>query len=157
MVLDTPAEAYPARGCPTYRDTCPELPGDGPIHNHMDFSSDAAGINSLSVKSNVSRDCSSPTDSCCECCWQQKFAGTLACIVQVRYPNYQQRSRLHAAWAGVDNATCFGRQIKGRHVLPLSQTHLPRAGLPRDHPLQQLPVSRFSLLPVEPSGPLVRQ
>ncbi|WAS96217.1 zinc metalloprotease [Nannocystis punicea] len=40
-VADTPCEAGPAFGCPVGRDSCPELPGEDPIFNYMDYTTDA--------------------------------------------------------------------------------------------------------------------
>jgi hypothetical protein len=40
QVDDTPAQASPTSGCPEGADTCP-TPGLDPIHNYMDYSSDA--------------------------------------------------------------------------------------------------------------------
>jgi hypothetical protein len=40
-VTDTPAERYPARGCPVGIDTCVRDAGIDPIFNYMDYSDDA--------------------------------------------------------------------------------------------------------------------
>jgi hypothetical protein len=41
LVCDTPAQGSPTSGCPASRNSCTSLPGDDPIHNYMDYSSDA--------------------------------------------------------------------------------------------------------------------
>jgi len=38
LVADTPAQARQTSGCPARMDTCPNQPGDDPIHNYMDYS-----------------------------------------------------------------------------------------------------------------------
>ena len=40
-VADTPAEKYPARGCPIGSDTCTRFEGIDPVENYMDYSDDA--------------------------------------------------------------------------------------------------------------------
>ncbi|RAL05020.1 zinc metalloprotease [Aspergillus ibericus CBS 121593] len=37
---DTPEQSEPTSGCPTEKDSCPDLPGLDAIHNFMDYSSD---------------------------------------------------------------------------------------------------------------------
>lgn len=39
-VIDTPAERYPASGCPIGSDTCIKDPGIDPVQNYMDYSDD---------------------------------------------------------------------------------------------------------------------
>ncbi|KAJ1334010.1 Pregnancy-associated plasma protein-A [Microdochium nivale] len=40
-VADTPAQSSPSSGCPTGRDSCPNVAGLDPINNYMDYSDDA--------------------------------------------------------------------------------------------------------------------
>ncbi|KAH6691403.1 metalloprotease 1 precursor [Plectosphaerella plurivora] len=40
-VADTPASLEETEGCPVGRDSCPDMPGEDPIHNFMDYSDDA--------------------------------------------------------------------------------------------------------------------
>jgi hypothetical protein len=41
QIPDTPAERLPAFGCPIGRNSCPQLPGNDPIFNFMDYTDDA--------------------------------------------------------------------------------------------------------------------
>lgn len=38
---DTPQQSTATSGCPTGKDSCPSSPGEDPIHNYMDYSTDA--------------------------------------------------------------------------------------------------------------------
>ncbi|KAM5349933.1 hypothetical protein ACJ41O_006438 [Fusarium nematophilum] len=40
QVNDTPAQSGGSGGCPVGRNSCPDLPGEDPIHNFMDYSDD---------------------------------------------------------------------------------------------------------------------
>lgn len=40
FISDTPQQSIPTEGCPTSKDSCPDLPGLDPISNFMDYSSD---------------------------------------------------------------------------------------------------------------------
>lgn len=41
LIADTPASASMTSGCPVGRDSCPNQAGVDPIHNYMDYSTDA--------------------------------------------------------------------------------------------------------------------
>lgn len=41
LIADTPASASMTEGCPVGRNSCPDQDGEDPIHNYMDYSSDA--------------------------------------------------------------------------------------------------------------------
>jgi hypothetical protein len=40
-VGDTPVESEPSFGCPTAKDSCPDVSGDDPVNNYMDYADDA--------------------------------------------------------------------------------------------------------------------
>lgn len=40
LIDDTPKQAEPTTGCPEGKDSCPDDPGNDPIHNYMDYSYD---------------------------------------------------------------------------------------------------------------------
>ncbi|KAJ3550206.1 hypothetical protein NM208_g108 [Fusarium decemcellulare] len=44
QVSDTPAQSGGSSGCPIGRDSCPDSPGEDPIHNYMDYSDDSCNV-----------------------------------------------------------------------------------------------------------------